>query len=320
MAARSGGLVVAALCAVFPGFAILAANDTGRGGRFAEQGMAVRGFRILVAGVVRNVRRTGRDRGARPFVRAHRAVMPSAQVERMPRSLVSANVQATQAFLAPLQSAAARRAELRQQQQDGLGDLRALGDAIDVADAEVPLFLERYAMSGDAVDGPRPLGCAFDSVQQLLSDVVAQPASEANALRANAILLVGAAFDGHAATQVTAAAATLPGSRAVLARCAGLDMRDALVAASAIMADARAAPSGLAKDEAMRELLRSARWQWAGGAALGLALLHLARRAVHPRSALASRSRRGRWPRASLACPGRSEGRRRRFGASPLPS
>ena len=198
------GLVVAAIGAVFPGFAILAANDTGRGGRFAEQGMAVRGlpgpvlpelcatYGALAENVVRD----------RLCGRAARS-SPSGQVERMPRSLVSANVQATQAFLAPLQAAAARRAELRQQQQEGLGDLLTLGDAIDVADADVQLFLERYAMSGDAVDGPRPLGCAFDSVQQMLSDVVAQPASEANALRANAILLVGAAFDGHAATQVT---------------------------------------------------------------------------------------------------------------------
>ena len=203
---------------------------------------------------------------------------PGEQVERMPRSLASANVQATQAFLAPLQAAAARRAELRQQQQEGLGELLTLGDAIDVAGADVQPFLERYAMDSDAVDGPRPLGCAFDSVQQTLGDGVASSGSEANAFRANAILLLGAAFDGHAATQVSAAAATLPGSRAMPARCAGLDMREALVAASAIMADARAVPVALAKNEAMRDLLHTARWQWAGWAGLGLVLLNLARR------------------------------------------
>src|SRR4030095_15599480 len=37
-------LVIAAVCAVFPGFAILAQNDTGRHARFAEQGPAVRGL------------------------------------------------------------------------------------------------------------------------------------------------------------------------------------------------------------------------------------------------------------------------------------
>jgi cell division protein FtsW (lipid II flippase) len=202
----------------------------------------------------------------------------SGPVLRMPRSVESANTQATQAFVAPLQAAAARKAELRLQQQEGLGDVLALGDAIDVADADVRLFLERYAMGGDALDGPRPLVCAYDSVQQVLSDVVARPESEANVLRANAILLLGSAFDGHAATQVAAAAATLPGLRAAPPRCAGLDMREAFVAASAIMADARAAPSGLLKNDAMRDLLHSARWQWAAWAALGLALLHLARR------------------------------------------
>ena len=168
---------------------------------------------------------------------------------------------------------------MRQQQQEGLGELLTLGDAIDVAGADVEPFLERYSMSSDAVDGPEPLGCAFDSVQQI---IYAMPSRHRgprrNAFRANAILLLGAAFDGHPATQVSAAAATLPGVRAVSARCAGLDMREAFVAASAIMVDARAAPLGLAKNEAMRDLLHTARWQWAGWAGLGLVLLHLARR------------------------------------------
>ena len=66
------------------------------------------------------------------------------------------------------------------------------------------------------------------------------------------------------------------------ARCAGLDMRDAIVAAAALMADARATPLGLAKNEAMRDLLHTARWQWAGWAGLGLVLLNLARRRWPP--------------------------------------
>ena len=282
------GLVVAAICAVFPGFAILATNDTGRDGRFAEQGMAVRGlpdpllpelcatYASLAESLVRD-RLCGRAPLSSPSE-------PIERIERMPRALASANIRATQAFLAPLQAALARKTELRRQQQEGLGELLTLGDAIDVAAADVEPFLERYSMSGDAVDGPKPLGCAVESVQRAITDAVAQPSSGRSALAANAILLLGAAFDGHPATQVTATAATLPGAQAVSARCAGVgvDMREALVAASAIMVDARAAPLGIAKNEAMRDLLHTARWQWAGWAGLGLVLLHLARRRWAP--------------------------------------
>jgi cell division protein FtsW (lipid II flippase) len=281
-----GGLVLAAICAVFPGFAILAANDTGRDGRFAEQGLAVRGlpdpvlpglcatYGSLAENVVRD-RLCARTEWSSQSQRVER-------LERMPRALASASDRATQAFVAPLQAALARRTELRQQQQSGVGELLTLGDAIDVAVSDVQPFLERYAMTSDAVDGPRPLSCAFDSVQRAIGDAVVASAPGASALSANAVLLLGAAFDGHPATQTSAAAATLPGARAASARCAGLDMRDAIVAAAALMADARATPLGLAKNEAMRDLLHTARWQWAGWAGLGLVLLHLARRRWPP--------------------------------------
>ena len=98
-------LVVAAIGALFPSFVILAANDTGRDGRFAEQGMAVRGLpdRVLpelcatygaVAETVVHDRLCGRT-----------ARSSSEQVERMPRLLASASVAATEAFRAPLQAA-----------------------------------------------------------------------------------------------------------------------------------------------------------------------------------------------------------------------
>lgn len=275
------GLVLAAVWVLFPGFAILAQNDTGRDGRFAEQGLAVRGlpdpmlpelcksYGALAEEVVR-------DR------LCARTSLGSERVLRMPRALERANVRATQAFLVPLQAAMARRIELRRQQQDGAGDLLKLGDAIDVAAADVQPFLERYQMNSDTAGGPRPLDCALESVEHAIGDAVAHSTPVGNALAANAILLLGAAFDGKPATQATAAAATLSNTRAVSARCDGLEMRDAIVAASAIMADARAAPLGATKNEAMRDLLHTARWQWAGWAGLGLVLLHLARRRRTP--------------------------------------
>ena len=48
-------------------------------------------------------------------------------------------------------------------------------------------------------------------VARAIGDAVVAPTPGANALSANAVLLLGAAFDGHPATQGSAAAATLPG-------------------------------------------------------------------------------------------------------------
>jgi cell division protein FtsW (lipid II flippase) len=56
----------------------------------------------------------------------------------------------------------------------------------------------------------------------------------------------------------------------------------ALAETAALMADARQSLSNARKNEAMRELLVSAGWQWAGAMALGHALLVWSRRSVPP--------------------------------------
>jgi hypothetical protein len=104
-------------------------------------------------------------------------------------------------------------------------------------------FVERYALSGDATDGPRPLACAFASVRA----AIAAPGSRADAghdmQRANAVLLLAGALDGNGAVGGIAATATLPVSRSALPQCAGVEPVDAFASAASIMADARAAPS-----------------------------------------------------------------------------
>src|SRR4029434_2574376 len=130
--------VIAAVCAVFPGFAILAQSDTGRDGRFAEQALAVRGLPDpvlpeLCAAYGALAEDVVRDR----LCARNAASSPGERVLRMPRALERANIRATQAFLVPLQAAMARRLELRQQQQDGVGDLLKLGDCVDRAVAGV---------------------------------------------------------------------------------------------------------------------------------------------------------------------------------------
>ncbi|MFI4925210.1 MAG: hypothetical protein ACHQJ7_08715, partial [Vicinamibacteria bacterium] len=60
------------------------------------------------------------------------------------------------------------------------------------------------------------------------------------------------------------------------------DGRDGRFADAPVTATAAVAPAQREKDAAMRALLVDARWQWAGFAVLGLALLHLKRLGVAP--------------------------------------
>ena len=93
--------------------------------------------------------------------------------------------------------------------------------------------------------------------------------------RANAVLLLAAALDGRAATAPLAAEALLPPAPQRTAACRGAV--ESLAATAALIADAHQATTNGAKNEAMRELLRSAGWQWAGAMLLGLAFLTLSR-------------------------------------------
>jgi len=183
-----------------------------------------------------------------------------------------------------LQDAQARIAELRQRQRDGTGDPHGLGDEIARITAEIQSFIDRYAIGPDDNDGPRPLACAFAQVQSAFTN----PGGSTEA-RTNAILLFAAALDAHPATASLAKSARLPAPRLASSRCDGVRMPDALGALLPIMADARAAPLGAAKNDAMRALLGTAGYQWAGWSLAALLLLQLSRRSgpAAPRLALA---------------------------------
>src|SRR5207249_3416818 len=96
--------------------------------------------------------------------------------------------------------------------------------------------------------------------------------------RANALLLLAAAIDGHPATPALADVALLPVEPAPpKGRCGLLRLPEVLAQASTLMAEARQAPGAASKNDAMRGLLHSAGWQWAG-----FGLVQLARRSIPP--------------------------------------
>jgi cell division protein FtsW (lipid II flippase) len=272
-------LSAAAIAALLPLFDVVASLDTGRDERFADSGVTVRGLpeRVLPAicsshGALADdvVRERLCSRADFPFGSGRAAAL-----DRMPAALASAWPLARGAFVAPLADAQARLADLRLRQREGVGDLLALANDIESTSAAIEPYVERYRLDGAERGGPVPLACAFDGVAASLASAGAGPGAKAGRARANAVLLLAAALDGHHATAALAANAALP---AAADGCAGLALRDALAQAAALMADARGAPIAAAKNEAMRSLLRTAGWQWAAWMAAGLLLLNMSRR------------------------------------------
>jgi len=270
-------LVVAAIGVLLPFFTTLAEQDTGRDRRFAEPLLAVGGlpepvlpelcaaYGAMAEPVVRE-RLCGRGAGG----------AASDSIDRLPLPVVRADARARQAFLSPLRDARARLDDLRQRQRQGLGDLLALGDAIESAETELQPFVERYRLDYPGVEGPLPLACAYERVEAALTrPLTLNP----DVTKANAVMLLAGALDGHPATPSLASLAALPGGRSGLPACVGFGGADSLAAAAILMGDARTLPMTAAKNEAMRALLKSAGWQWAAWAVLGLALLKLSRRA-----------------------------------------
>ena len=159
----------------------------------------------------------------------------------MPPALADTRVRTRSAFLAPLNEAQARLSELRVQQREGLEDLLALDNGIEATERELQPFLKRYELDGPDGMGPVSLACAFEIVDGALAQSSSAASAEHDISRANAVLLLGAAFDGHPATAALADAGVLP----VVAipsegPCAGISLTDGLTRGAAVIADARA--------------------------------------------------------------------------------
>jgi cell division protein FtsW (lipid II flippase) len=270
-------LVIGAIGALLPSFKLLAVQEDGREGRFTEATIAVRGLPDpvlprLCASIGVFAESVVRDR----LCGRIRAVPEVQRLEQLPPALASAMAQAKQAFLLPVKDAQARLADLRQRQSEGSGDLSLSANATESFAAEIQPFLRRYSIDSAGVDGPRPLSCAFNRVERAFAPTAS--AAGGQVVRANAVILLAAALDGHPATAQVASAASLPFARAAARdACGGLETADALATAAALMTDARTASARGAKNEAMRALLRTAGWQWAAWALAGLVLVNLSR-------------------------------------------
>jgi len=277
-------LVVVIVALLLPWFDRVTVDDAGRDRRFAEAIVTVRGL----PNPVLHSLCVSHGGLAEPVVRERLCRRPEGEslgdLSRLPVALTDARARVRAAFLAPVRATQARLTELRLQQREGLGDLLVLSNAIEATEAELLPFVNRYVLDAPDGAGPMPLECAFERVEGTLArQATSTAASYRDTARANALLLLAAAIDGHPATPALADVALLPvESAAPKGRCATLRLPEALAQASTLMAEARQAPGAASKNDAMRGLLHSAGWQWAGWMLAGLALVQLARRSIPP--------------------------------------
>ncbi len=274
-------LVVAAIALLWPAFERLRAIDAGRDQRFADPGFWVQGLPEPTLPAVCGSHGAQADPAVRDRLCAARDVAPSAlPPSRLPAVLTESIARAAHAFLAPVRQADARVAELRLQQREGIGELRELSDAIASVESDTRPFVERFQLGRGDAQGPAPLACAAGWME---SAYAAAPAQDHPMARANGVLLLAAALDGHGAVEPLAAAALLPAAGAgVSPACLAQGLPAALAESAALMGGARQALLNARKNEAMRELLRTAGWQWAGWMLLGLVLLKSSRGLVQP--------------------------------------
>ena len=205
--------VFAAIALLLPEFGRVADIGAGRDQRFADAGFRVNGLPETVLPGLCAAYAALAEAAVRERLCGHVEARSTAPpVSPLPAVLTEAVSRSAHAFLAPAIDAEARLNGLRRQQREGSGELRAMADAIAAIEAETQPFVERFHLAiGDAA-GPLPLRCAAHWAQAALagSDVPEAADTASEMARSNAVLLLAAALDGHAATESVAATALLP--------------------------------------------------------------------------------------------------------------
>ena len=273
-------VVVAVIVWLWPAFQRVGEFGAGRDRRFAEPGFRIDGLAdpilarvcadpasALADGLLRNRLCSGLKAETAPVARG------------VPASISNSLARSSQSVVAPLEATRARLEVLAREQREGEGGVRGTADAAAAIEADLQPFVERFQLDRAGIVGPQPLACAARSAQAVLDP--SPGADESATSRANFVLLLAAAADGRAEVAGLAPTTLLP-ARAALAPPCDASAATTVAATAAFIADARQSALRARKNEAMRELLRSAGGQWAGAMALGYALLLASRRRLTP--------------------------------------
>ncbi|HEX2540057.1 MAG TPA: hypothetical protein VHM00_03130, partial [Caldimonas sp.] len=281
-----GLAVLAAIVLLLPLFAQVGELGAGRDDRFrAEPGFALAELPGPVLPELCPVHAGPADAAVREALCADVGERAATLPAPLSASLVVQRLERiAHAFALPVQHAELRLQRLRvQAEQPGEGE-PAVADAIAAVEADIEPYLQRFRMTRSGILAPAPLRCAAGWAEAALASSPADRAAgdRAIAARSNAVLLLGAALDGRLATEAVAAGASLPPTAGTAAAGCRAGATAVLADTAALMADARESAANARKSEAMRSLLASAGWQWAGAMLLGYALLLLGRRGIAP--------------------------------------
>ena len=292
-------LAILVIAWLLPAFARLAESGVARDERFARIGLSVSGLPAASLPTVCAAHGALADAAVRDRLCAKVRIEHGAAVTALPPSLAEALARADAAFAQPVLAAEERLRLLAQQQHDGQGDVRALADEIAAIESDMKPLVTRFRLSDAGARGPQPLSCA----SQLVAAALAEPAHEratattANAVdaaeqlaRANAVLLLAAALDGHGATAALANSAVLPAAhgtaqgsmQAVASPTCHQGLPQALSDAAAVMADARLSALNARKNDAVQALWPDAGLQWAAAMLLGLLFVKASRSRLRP--------------------------------------
>ncbi len=286
-------LVVLVIAWLLPAFARLAEVGAARDERFARVGLSVSGLPAASLPAVCAAHGALAEPAVRERLCAKVRTEHALPLTAMPPLLVDALAQADAAFAQPVLAAEERVRLLAQQQHDGEGGVRSGADEIAAVESDITPLVTRFRLSPDDAHGPVPLTCATRVVLAALATPAADAASindtSEQVARANAVLLLAAALDGHGATAALAGSAVLP-VRITAAATAptstqpacGQRLSQSLSDASAVMADARLSALNARKNEAVQALWPDAGLQWAAAMLLGLLFVKASRSRLRP--------------------------------------
>jgi cell division protein FtsW (lipid II flippase) len=268
--------VLAAIAAWLPSFDRAASFGEGRDGRYADAGFRVAGLpEPVLPALCSNVASLADPPVRESLCRSVASAQPTASWQALSDTLAHAASRATHAFNAPVVNARLRLDALRLQQREGLGEWRDVTGAMAAIEADILPYIERFRADPAGAAAPQPLACALQWAQAAIGTEATDTG------RANAVLLFAAALDGRRATAALAEHAMLPAVPRAAPPCEAHGIA-ALAATAALMDDARQSWSHARKNEAMRALLGTAGWQWAGAMLLGFGFMAWARRTSSP--------------------------------------
>ena len=286
-------LVILVIAWLLPAFARLAEAGGARDERFARVGLTVSDLPAASLPAVCAAHGALADAAVRDRLCARVRTEHGLPVAAMPAPLADALVQANAAFAQPVLAAEERLRLLAQQQHDGEGGVRSVADEIAAIESDMAPLITRFRLSAGDAHGPQPLACAVQLVAAAFAQPAADRATATRAIdapeqlaRANAVLLLAAAFDGHGATAALANSAVLPAARITSSNTAqpacDQGLPQALSDASAVMADARLSALNARKNEAVQAMWPDAGLQWAAAMLLGLLFVKASRSRLRP--------------------------------------